>query len=54
MQGSAGVLTIPGFTHPVRDLFLEDALEQTGFVVGRGSKWAAARKPAAVAPRVRI
>ena len=54
MKGSAGVITIPGFTHPVRDLFLEDALEQTGFVVGRGSKWAAARKPAAVAPKVSI
>lgn len=53
-QGTAGVLTIPGFTHPVRDLFLEDALEATGFAVGRGSKWAAPRRPAAAssAPRV--
>jgi len=53
-QGMAGVLTIPGFTHPVRDLFLEDALEATGFAVGRGSKWAAPRRPAASssAPRV--
>eukprot|EP00887_Chlorella_sp_A99_P002300 scaffold10.g2300.t1 len=35
-----GMLSIPGFTHPVTDLFLEDALEATGFAVGRGSKWA--------------
>ena len=34
------MLSIPGFTHPVKDLFLEDALEATGFAVGRGSKWA--------------
>jgi ATP-dependent RNA helicase DHX57 len=34
------LLTIPGLTHPVTDLFLEDALEETGFVVGKSSKWA--------------
>lgn len=34
------VLTIPGFTHPVTDFFLEDALEATGMVIGRTSKWA--------------
>lgn len=44
-------MTIPGFTHPVRDLFLEDALELTGFQVGHGSRWAAARRPSA-APQV--
>ena len=46
-QGAAGVLTIPGFTHPVRDLFLEDVLEATRFAVGRSSKWAAPKRPAA-------
>ncbi len=31
-------LTIPGFTHPVRECYLEDILEWTGHVVGRASK----------------
>ena len=31
---------IKGFTHPVREYFLEDALEMTGFTVGKASKWA--------------
>ena len=32
------IVNIPGFTHPVEDLYLEDVLEQTGFQIGRGSK----------------
>ena len=52
MQGAghdaaAATLTIPGFTHPVRDLFLEDVLEATGFAVGRGSRWAKRGTPQA-------
>lgn len=40
-QGSkTAVIAIPGFTYPVQDLFLEDVLESTGFVVGKSSKWA--------------
>ena len=35
---SVGKLTIPGFTYPVRDLFLEDVFELTGFAVGRKSR----------------
>ena len=42
LQGEQGsnccVVSIPGFTHPVQDLYLEDVLEQTGFQIGRGSK----------------
>jgi ATP-dependent RNA helicase DHX57 len=34
------VISIPGFTHPVRDCFLEDVLELTGYQVGKTSKWA--------------
>ncbi|KAL3157309.1 hypothetical protein ABBQ38_001539 [Trebouxia sp. C0009 RCD-2024] len=34
------MLSIPGLTYPVRDLHLEDVLERTSFVIGRGSKWA--------------
>ncbi|KAK9809193.1 hypothetical protein WJX72_011126 [[Myrmecia] bisecta] len=41
----AAVLTIPGFTHPVRDLFLEDVLERTGFAVGRSSRYAQKGRP---------
>jgi len=44
---AAATLTIPGFTHPVRDLFLEDVLEATGFAVGRGSRWAKRGTPQA-------
>lgn len=35
-------LSIPGFTHPVRQLWLEDALQATGIVVGKASRCAAA------------
>ena len=31
---------IRGFTHPVREYFLEDVLEMTGFLIGKASKWA--------------
>jgi hypothetical protein len=40
-------MTIPGFTHPVRPFWIEDALEQTGYVVGRDSKWAKKKVPSA-------
>jgi ATP-dependent RNA helicase DHX57 len=33
-----GLLSIPGFTHPVRQMWLEDALQQTGVVIGKQSK----------------
>jgi hypothetical protein len=36
---SVGLLTIPGFTHPVRQLWLEDALAHTRTVIGRASRW---------------
>lgn len=35
---SVGLLSIPGFTHPVQQLWLEDALQATGIVVGKQSK----------------
>ena len=46
--GPPGVATlaIPGYTHPVADLYLEDALEATGSVVGRGSRYAKKGGPA--------
>ena len=39
-SGVLGVslLIIPGFTHPVRQLWLEDVLQQTGVVIGKQSK----------------
>jgi len=37
---SAGTVSIPGFTFPVRELFLEDILERTGFMVSKTSRWA--------------
>ncbi|PRW33164.1 P-loop containing nucleoside triphosphate hydrolase isoform A [Chlorella sorokiniana] len=40
LREPAGQLTIPGFTHPVTDMFLEDALESTGLLIGKVSKWA--------------
>ncbi len=33
-----GMLTIPGFTYPVRELYLEDILECTGHQIGKSSK----------------
>lgn len=37
-QLAVSLLSIPGFTHPVRQLWLEDALQQTGVVIGKTSK----------------
>ena len=34
------VISIPGFTHPVRDYFLEDVVEMTDYQIGKTSKWA--------------
>ncbi|GAQ91802.1 ATP-dependent RNA helicase A [Klebsormidium nitens] len=34
------VVSIPGFTHPVRELYLEDVLEMTGEVIGARSRYA--------------
>ena len=45
--GTVGQIHIPGFTHPVADYYLEDVLERTGVLVGRGSRYARKRKPAA-------
>ena len=43
-RGVGGVATarvhVPGFTHPVREYFLEDVFEMTGVVVGRGGPYA--------------
>ena len=36
-------LEIPGFTHPVRELYLEDVLALTGTLIGRGSPYALSR-----------
>ena len=35
-----GTVFIPGFTHPVREFYLEDILELTGFRIGKGSRYA--------------
>jgi hypothetical protein len=37
-EGAVGTLNIPGFTHPVKDLYLEDVLEMTQHSIGRASK----------------
>ncbi|GIL66003.1 hypothetical protein Vafri_19646 [Volvox africanus] len=37
--GSVGTMTIPGFTFPVREFYLEDVFELTGHVVGQSSKY---------------
>lgn len=38
------VLHIPGFTHPVQELFLEDVFELTGYRVGHSSRFALKQK----------
>ncbi|KAF8055672.1 DHX57 [Scenedesmus sp. PABB004] len=47
------LLSIPGFTHPVRQLWLEDALAATGIVVGRQSKYAKKRRAKGGGPSAR-
>ena len=34
------VISIPGFTHPVQDFFLEDIVEKTRYQLSKSSKWA--------------
>eukprot|EP00883_Tetradesmus_obliquus_P006330 jgi/Sobl393_1/16814/SZX72388.1 len=41
---AVGLLSIPGFTHPVRQMWLEDALQATGIVVGKQSRYAKRKK----------
>jgi hypothetical protein len=36
---------IKGFTHPVREYFLEDVFEMTGYLIGKASKWAKKKLP---------
>ena len=33
--GGAPIVEIPGFTHPVQDIYLEDIVEQTGYRMER-------------------
>jgi HrpA-like RNA helicase len=40
----APALHIPGFTHPVRDVYLEECLRTTGQLIGRGSQFALGRE----------
>lgn len=40
VDSSAPIISIPGFTHPVQDFFLDDIFERTGYEVGKSSKWA--------------
>jgi ATP-dependent RNA helicase DHX57 len=42
---SPATLTIPGFTHPVTDFYLEDVFERTGFLIGKASRYARRKKP---------
>ncbi|KXZ49867.1 hypothetical protein GPECTOR_19g318 [Gonium pectorale] len=37
---SVGMITIPGFTYPVREFYLEDVFEMTGHAVGRDNRCA--------------
>ena len=49
LSPGVAVLKVPGFTHPVRDLYLEDALAATGTTIARGSKYSSKKKEAKVA-----
>jgi ATP-dependent RNA helicase DHX57 len=42
---AVAVVSIPGFTHPVRELYLEDVLEMTGEVIGARSRYAKRKAP---------
>lgn len=43
---AVSVVSIPGFTHPVRELYLEDVLEMTGEVIGARSRYSKRKTPA--------
>jgi ATP-dependent RNA helicase DHX57 len=38
-QKNPPVISIPGFTHPVQDFFLEDVIEKTQYQLSKSSKW---------------
>ncbi|KAL2610391.1 hypothetical protein R1flu_028964 [Riccia fluitans] len=38
------IVNIPGFTYPVQELYLEDALDLTGYKIGRNSRYAMKKK----------
>ena len=40
IDSPAPIISIPGFTHPVQDFFLDDIFERTGYEIGKSSKWA--------------
>ena len=40
----APALHIPGFTHPVKDVYLEECFKMTGQLIGRGSPFALGRE----------
>lgn len=44
-QLTVGMLTIPGFTYPVREFYLEDILERTGHSIGKGSRYGGSPVP---------
>ena len=50
----SALVDIPGFTHPVEERFLEDVLEETGYEVPRGSKFAKKGKAEACAATRRL
>jgi ATP-dependent RNA helicase DHX57 len=42
---AVAVVSIPGFTHPVRELYLEDVLEMTREVIGARFRYAKRKTP---------
>jgi HrpA-like RNA helicase len=44
--GGGPVIKIPGFTHPVKELYLEDALQLTRYTLPPGSEYQRQRAPA--------
>ncbi|KAG6550205.1 hypothetical protein Mapa_008165 [Marchantia paleacea] len=44
LQADPCIVSIPGFTYPVQELYLEDALDLTGYKIGRNSRYAMKKK----------
>ncbi|KAL3690222.1 hypothetical protein R1sor_016531 [Riccia sorocarpa] len=44
VQADPCIVKIPGFTYPVQELYLEDALDLTGYKIGRNSRYALKKK----------
>ena len=54
MPLTAAIFVSQGFTYPVREYFLEDVFEMTGYLVGKTSKWAKRKNAGGIVERTAV